>query len=60
MESNTSEIWREFSDKIKAFITKRVDNSAAVDDILQEVFIKIHTKIHTLSDEAKLYSWIYQ
>lgn len=60
MVKDTSKIWLDFSDKIKAFINKRVNDSIVVDDILQEVFIKIHTKIHTLSDETKLHAWIYQ
>ena len=60
MKNDTSKIWLEFSEKIKAFILKRVDDSTVVDDILQDVFIKIHTKIGSLKDETKLHSWIYQ
>jgi RNA polymerase sigma-70 factor (ECF subfamily) len=30
------------------------------EDILQEVFIKIHNKIDTLKDNEKIHSWIYQ
>ncbi|MBU8892169.1 MAG: RNA polymerase sigma factor SigZ [Bacteroidales bacterium] len=60
METDTSKIWVEFSHKIRAFILKRVNDVAIADDILQEVFIKIHTKIALLKDETKLHSWIYQ
>ena len=60
MNTDTSKIWQEFSDKIKAFISKRVDDKMVVDDLLQEVFIKIHTKIGLLKDDTKLHAWIYQ
>ena len=30
------------------------------EDILQEVFIKIHNKIDTLKDNEKMNSWVYQ
>ncbi len=31
-----------------------------VDDLLQDVFVKIHSRIDTLQQEAKLESWLYQ
>jgi RNA polymerase sigma-70 factor (ECF subfamily) len=30
------------------------------DDILQEVFIKIHMRMHTLQDSQRLEAWVYQ
>lgn len=38
----------------------RVKNSDDADDILQEVFIRIYKNIHSLKDEQKLASWIFQ
>ena len=32
----------------------------SAEDILQDVFLKIHSKIDTLQESAKLESWIYQ
>jgi RNA polymerase sigma-70 factor (ECF subfamily) len=60
MVNDTSTIWIEFSDVIKAFILKRVDDKTIAEDILQDVFIKIHTKIDSLKDQTKLHSWIFQ
>jgi RNA polymerase sigma-70 factor (ECF subfamily) len=37
-----------------------VGNTAAAEDILQEVFLRIHSRIHTLMAPDKLESWIYQ
>ena len=53
-------IWLNFEDKLKAFILGKVKDNAVAEDILQEVFIKIHLKIDTLKDETKFKPWIYQ
>ncbi|MEX1276210.1 MAG: RNA polymerase sigma factor SigZ [Bacteroidota bacterium] len=57
----TSELlYRTFQERLRRFILKRVHDSAAADDILQDVFLKIHTRADTLQDETKLESWIFQ
>jgi RNA polymerase sigma-70 factor (ECF subfamily) len=53
-------VWRSFSDPLKQFIGKRVSNEFDTDDILQDVFIKIHLHIKNLQDDQKIHSWIYQ
>jgi len=60
MEANTEELWLQLGKKLTAFILSKVHDEAIADDILQEVFIKIHSKIDTLKDESKIQSWIYQ
>jgi RNA polymerase sigma-70 factor (ECF subfamily) len=57
---DTETIWNRFSDRLLQFIRMRVENSAAAEDILQEVFLRIHGRIHTLTAPDKLESWIYQ
>lgn len=56
---STTQIWNQFSDQIFAFILSRVNDNEVAKDILQEVFIKIHTKINTLNDEDSLASWLF-
>ncbi len=57
---NLEQIYIQFRQKIKEFILRRVRNEQAAEDIVQDVFLKIHNKIDTLRDERKLESWIYQ
>jgi RNA polymerase sigma-70 factor, ECF subfamily len=59
-EEKIKQLWLQFHDKIKAFIMARVRDEALSEDILQEVFIKIHTNIDALKDDSKLQAWIYQ
>lgn len=60
MNKLLEDIWREHHDQLLAFISKRIKNRDDAEDILQDVFIKILSKIGTLKDSSKLQSWIYQ
>ncbi|MFI5202875.1 MAG: RNA polymerase sigma factor SigZ [Flavobacteriales bacterium] len=60
MQLTTEQIWNEFHDKLHGFILKRVHDTEVANDLLQDIFVKIHTKINTLKQEDKLTSWIYQ
>lgn len=56
----TENIWNNFHDELFNFIQKRIRNKEITNDILQDVFVKIHTKINSLKEEDKLKSWVYQ
>jgi len=60
MVMTTEKIWEEFHPRIKQFILKRIPDEYNAEDILQEVFLKIHARIDTLRDEEKLQGWMYQ
>jgi len=60
MVMTTEKVWEEFHPRLKHFILKRVPDEQSAEDLLQEVFLKIHARIDTLRDEEKLQSWIYQ
>jgi RNA polymerase sigma-70 factor (ECF subfamily) len=60
MECNTEYIWKEFNNGVHNFISHRVSNPSEVDDILQEVFLKIHSNISSIQDCNKIRSWVYQ
>jgi len=53
-------IWREFSTNLRQFILSRISDENIAEDILQEVFVKIHSRIDTLKDIRRLRGWIYQ
>ncbi len=55
----TKQVWSKYSDDLKRFIISKVKDQTATDDILQDAFIKIHTKLHTLRDITKLKPWIF-
>lgn len=60
MIATTEEIWHEFNSGLKQFIRRRIPEEPVAEDILQDVFLKIHTHIDTLHDREKLPAWVYQ
>ena len=60
MKSQTEVLWTEFSRQLKQFILKRVSDEAIAEDILQDVFVKIHANVEALEDTSNLWAWIYQ
>lgn len=60
MHAPIENIWLEFGDTLKRYILKHVADEQGADDIVQDVFVKIHARIETLRDEDRLQSWVYQ
>jgi len=57
--STTEDIWHEYNMKLTSFIRSRVSEDV-VNDLLQDVFVKIHTRIDSLKENTKLEIWLYQ
>ncbi|WP_458629074.1 sigma-70 family RNA polymerase sigma factor [Winogradskyella sp. PC D3.3] len=55
----TKEIWKTHAKDVKYFILSKVKDTTAADDLLQDTFIKVHTKLETLKDEEKVKSWVF-
>ncbi len=60
MIATTEQVWEDLNTNLKTFILRRVSNEHVAEDILQDVFLKIHSRIDTLKDPARLQGWIYQ
>lgn len=56
----TEHVWRDHKTELKGFIQSKVNDSYLTEDILQEVFIKVHLNLPSLKNKTKLKSWIYQ
>lgn len=57
---STNEIWERFRAELLGFIRSRVKDQQTADDLLQEVFVKIHLKKDSLRENTKLSAWVYQ
>lgn len=57
---STEEIWKEFGGRLRSFIYSKVSDADVVNDIIQDIFYKIHTNIHKLKNNSKLSSWLFQ
>lgn len=60
MITTTERVWYDFHTQLKHFIRKRVPDEHSAEDILQDIFLKVHTHMETLRDQDRLQSWLYQ
>lgn len=54
------EISQQVHEDLRAFIGKRVGSEAEADDILQEVYFRMHRSRDQLNDPDRLISWMFQ
>ena len=60
MRTTVTEVWQQVHNGLRAFIAKRVSEETEIDDILQEVFLRIHRGLDGLKDPRRIVSWVYQ
>jgi RNA polymerase sigma-70 factor (ECF subfamily) len=60
MKPDIETVYRDFSTQLERFIARRVSDPHTAEDILQDVFLRVHSQIDSLQDESKLQGWIYQ
>lgn len=52
--------WQEHRSRLRGYIAKRVRDRDAVDDIVQEVFLKVNASLHSVKSHASISAWLYR
>jgi RNA polymerase sigma-70 factor (ECF subfamily) len=60
MNATIESIWNNVSSQLRAFIRSRVRDHAAAEDILQDVFLRIHRKLPTVRASERLEAWVWR
>ncbi|HEX8393902.1 MAG TPA: RNA polymerase sigma factor SigZ [Longimicrobium sp.] len=60
MMVTTEAVWSGFAEPLRAFIRRRVSDPDVADDVLQEVFVKVHAGLPRLQDGDRLQPWLYR
>ena len=60
MVPTTEQVWEAFHIPLLQFIRRRIADTATAEDLLQDIFLKIHQHVDALKDVKRLESWIYQ
>jgi RNA polymerase sigma-70 factor (ECF subfamily) len=58
--TTATQIWDEVHKGLRTFILKRVNNEAQAEDLLQEVFLRVHRELSQLKEPDRLISWVFQ
>ena len=53
-------IWKKVQAKLKAYVRSKVRDEASADDVLQEIFLKMHQNLHQLKEEEKAEYWLFR
>jgi RNA polymerase sigma-70 factor (ECF subfamily) len=49
-----------YEERVSRLLMRFVRDRFAVEDLLQEVFVKVFRKLHTFNQDSALYTWIYR
>jgi RNA polymerase sigma-70 factor (ECF subfamily) len=60
MTFNTNTAWREFHPRLRRYVNARIGNRADAEDILQDVFLRVHQRLDSLRSEENLRAWIFR
>lgn len=60
MLDEMTDLWQTFHDRLHQFVRQRVQNPSDAEDIVQEVFLRIHQRLSTLKERDRLIPWMFQ
>lgn len=60
MEKTTESVWQEMRQPLQRYLARRVQHVQDREDVLQNIFCKIHDNIDRLQDETKIQAWVFQ
>jgi RNA polymerase sigma-70 factor (ECF subfamily) len=60
MSVQTEAVWQAFRTPLWNYIARRVPNATDADDVLQDVFLKVHRNLPALENEERLAPWLYR
>ena len=59
-DQRVERVWRDLGGDLHRFISRRVRDPAAADDVLQDTFLKVHRGIDSLRDDERLAPWVFR
>lgn len=52
--------WKELEQHLRPYLARRVASAADVDDLLQDIFVRLHRGLGSLRDEERFGGWVYR
>jgi RNA polymerase sigma-70 factor, ECF subfamily len=60
IESNARGAWQELEGQLRPFVARRLGDASDVDDVLQDIYLRIQAGVGTLRDSERFGPWVYQ
>jgi len=58
--ANTERVWQQMHERLLSYIQRRVGTVHNAEDILQDVFVRIHANLARLRQSQSVTAWVYQ
>lgn len=52
--------WKELERRLRPYLARRVASPADIDDLLQDIFVRLHQGLASLRDEERFGGWVYR
>lgn len=52
--------WKELERHLRPYLARRVASAADIDDLLQDIFVRMHQGLGSLQDEERFGGWVYR
>jgi len=52
--------WKELEQRLRPYLARRVASPVDVDDLLQDIFVRMHQSLASLRDEERFGGWVYR
>lgn len=52
--------WKELEQRLRPYLASRVASAADVDDLLQDIFVRMHQGLASLRDDERFGPWVYR
>ncbi len=52
--------WKELESRLRPYLSRRVASPSDIDDLLQEIFVRLHQGLSELRDGERFGGWVYR
>jgi RNA polymerase sigma-70 factor (ECF subfamily) len=59
-QASTEALWHDLHGRLLAYVTRRVSDPTEAEDIVQDVFVRIHGKLDTLDEGKSVTAWVFR
>ena len=60
IQPNARGAWQELEGQLRPFVARRLGDASDVDDVLQDIYLRIQAGVRTLRDSERFGPWVYQ
>lgn len=57
--NDTETLWKQFSDYLRNFVRLKISDKKDAEDVLQDIFLRIHKGIGSLEKKERVQSWVF-